>query len=365
MTALNTLVDDCPADKRDQLAAFVAERLATGVKTLDDDDVTMLNTVLENTLGQLGQPTKRLISEKLAPCAATSSRLAMLLATDEASIAAPVLEKSPALSDDDLMMIAREKGQDRLMAISRRDTLNRDLANLLLTLGNADVRRFVLGNLGADISPEDFDRCASELPGKLGNRISHLRKSNEQLVQDLLKPSEDLVVGPELPEGETRIRVPDWIEALRTGIVQLDHALSQFCLDKNLMAVVTLIARISGVPEQTVTHLMIRFDATGLAVLCKTLGVGDLTYSTLCRVRSAHMRLPVSIGSVWASNYRLLAARDARRLLNLLLMKLDAAPRPAAPVQEMARINPQVSAIGAETGKQPSRRRAATGHAST
>ncbi|WP_299811992.1 DUF2336 domain-containing protein [uncultured Roseibium sp.] len=338
MTPLSTLVESCPKEKRDHLAAFVADQLATGLNSLDAGEVDSLNAVLANTLSDLEHSTKRRISEKLAGSSSTSRDLARLLASEEASIAAPMLEKSPALSEEDLMQLAREKGQEHLKAISQRGVLSRELTTLLLSLGDAEVRRFILCNLGADISPEDFDRLVAELPGKMGNKISHLRKSNEQLIQDLLREESDLTVGPELAERDIRIPIADWLAILKTGGVHLDQVLTQLCLDKNLMAVASLMAEVSGVPEQTVSHLMVRFDATGLAVICKTLGVGDLAYSTLCRVRGSHLRLPASIITLWASNYSLLDARDATRLLNLMVMQLENAQKAAAPPKELARI---------------------------
>lgn len=331
MTALSVLVESCPEEKRDHLASFVADQLATGLNSLVSDEVDSLNAVLENTLTHLQHSTKRKISEKLAGSSSTSRNLARLLASEEASIAAPILEKSPVLSEEDLLTLAQEKGLDHLKAISQRAVLSRELTTLLLSLGDAEVRRFILCNLGADISPEDFDRLVSELPGKMGNKISHLRKSNEQLIQDLLKEEGDLVVGPDLAERDIRIPVADWLALLKKGGVHLDQVLTQLCLDKNLMAVACLISEVSGVPEQTVSHLMVRFDATGLAIICKTLGVGDLAYSTLCRVRGSHMRLPSSIITLWASNYSLLDARDATRLLNLMVMQMENAQKAALP----------------------------------
>lgn len=339
MIALTTLVENCPSDKRDHLAAFIADQLATGLSSLASGEVDSLNGVLENTLTGLAHATKRQISEKLASSASTSPGLARLLASEEASIAAPILERSPVLSEEDLIKVAREKGQEHLKAISQRAVLGRELTTLLLSLGDAEVRRFILCNLGADISPEDFDLVVAELPGKMGKKISHLRKSNEQLVQDLIKAEEDLTVGPDLAERDIRIPIADWLAILKTGGVHLDQVLTQLCLDKNLMAVASLMAEVSGVPEQTVSHLMVRFDATGLSVICKTLGVSDLAYSTLCRVRGSHLRLPASIITLWASNYSLLDARDATRLLNLMVMQLENAQKAAAPPSELARIN--------------------------
>ncbi|MFX6487736.1 DUF2336 domain-containing protein, partial [Acinetobacter baumannii] len=61
------------------------------------------------------------ISTQLAPIAqAPPSVIRQLAKNDEISIAAPVLQESARLADDDLIEIAKTKGEQHLLAISGR-----------------------------------------------------------------------------------------------------------------------------------------------------------------------------------------------------------------------------------------------------
>lgn len=312
----------CQKDKRDRLATIVSDHLAAGANALRKEEINVLNSMLETSLPDLRKETIQLITRKLAGSTATSNKLAMTLANGPVSIAAPILEKSPVLGQGDLLKLARVKSQGHLLAISKRDLLDRDLTRELLRRGNREVRRMVICNLGADISPEDFERYAALIPVKMGRRIGHLRKSNDRLVHDLLKSDKDIVVGPELEERQASIPVEDWIRTLRGGKAVIDRAIAQLGMEKNLRGIVQLLAAMSGLPEKQVMHLMVRFDATGLAMVCRSLAVSPMEYSALSRLRCSHIRLPASTKCLWTANYNVLEVVDARRFLSLLSYKI-------------------------------------------
>ena len=56
---------------------------------------------------------------------------------DDALVAAPVLTKSKPLSEKDLIEIANTRGQQHLLAISGRETLNEAVTDVLIKRGGA------------------------------------------------------------------------------------------------------------------------------------------------------------------------------------------------------------------------------------
>src|SRR5271168_3468591 len=71
---------------------------------------------------------------------------------EEIAVAAPILVGSRALSDADLVEIARHLGQRHLLAISSRRALSESLTDRLLERGNDDVCRALAKNAGAEFS---------------------------------------------------------------------------------------------------------------------------------------------------------------------------------------------------------------------
>lgn len=333
--ALHRLMKNCPEEKQQQVALLVSEHLSTG--GFAEEDIGELNSVIEGAYDNLNDAAKLQISENLASSTSTSNSLALRLAEEDVGIAAPILTRSPVLTTENLKMLVRKKGQAHRLAIANRDVLEREVTDLLIALGDNQVKLTVCSNLGADIAPEDFDRLLRAMPEKMGNRIGHLRKSNEMLVQDLMRDKEELVLGSELTVVlNAAIPFENWLMALELGQTSLNTALSRMCTEKNLYDVVSLLSVLTGMSHEDVTCLMLRTDATGVAILCKILGVGTMEYAILCRARCAHLRLPQFVGDVWASNFNIMSPEDAKRLYGLLLLKLQTAQNASVSSQEAA-----------------------------
>ena len=79
-----------------------------------------------------------------------------MLARDHISVAAPVLAESPRLTDSDLVDIARQAGQQHLLAISGRKQLAADVTDVLVARGDRAVLRSAARNPGANFSDDGF-----------------------------------------------------------------------------------------------------------------------------------------------------------------------------------------------------------------
>jgi uncharacterized protein (DUF2336 family) len=97
------------------------------------------------------------LSSQLAPIKQAPVGLVRRLARhDEISVAGPVLTESPRLSDDDLVEIARTKGEKHLMAIAGRWWLQEAVSDSLLARRFPSVSRRLVSNPGARVSAAGF-----------------------------------------------------------------------------------------------------------------------------------------------------------------------------------------------------------------
>ncbi len=102
---------------------------------------------------------------------------------DDVSVAGPVLENSPALSDVDLVRIAKTKGQGHLLAIAARQRVNDVVSDVLIQRGNKNVLRKVTGNNGAKISEDSFARLIAEAKGD--KSLAELVKTRPDIPEEL------------------------------------------------------------------------------------------------------------------------------------------------------------------------------------
>jgi uncharacterized protein (DUF2336 family) len=77
---------------------------------------------------------------------------------DDIAVAGPVLEKSNALTDENLVEIARSKGQDHMAAIAIRKQVSDLVTDVLIERGGPEIVRRAVANLGARLSELGFVR---------------------------------------------------------------------------------------------------------------------------------------------------------------------------------------------------------------
>jgi Uncharacterised protein conserved in bacteria (DUF2336) len=310
--------------KKHELAEHVTDLLAARATDTGSEETNLLNNMLEGVYDSLALDTKQKMSERLAGVKATSSKLAAAMANDELPVAKAILEQSESLKEEDLQKIAQIKEQGHLLAIANRDHVSSDLSKLLIKRGNKDVRHTVASNLGAEIETAEFEVLVKDMPKQLGDRIRHLRKSNDELIEDLFKEEGEIASGVELVKRPAKISPKAWLIGIRLKKTTLNKAIYQLAQEHNLLDAVALLSFFSGLQTKYVHNLMVRFDSTGIATVCRATGIGAKEFQAVCKERCKHLKFPESTGSKWLTNYHMLDETDARRLLALMKIKLKA-----------------------------------------
>ena len=85
--------------------------------------------------------------------------VARLLAADVDSVALPIINFSPAFSDDDLIEIVRAGSAVRQTAVAGRPTVGRDVAAVVAEVGAEQAVRTLAANDNADIAESALVRC--------------------------------------------------------------------------------------------------------------------------------------------------------------------------------------------------------------
>ena len=112
----------------------------------------LFDAVADQVLDFVDAPARQHLAERLATRADAPSRIVVRLAGDVIAIAAPLLARSPMLTDDELIVLAREKSQDHLAAIARRASLPASVTDVLIARGRTDVLEAVAANPAARFS---------------------------------------------------------------------------------------------------------------------------------------------------------------------------------------------------------------------
>lgn len=323
--SLLKLARDSSSEKKHELAEHVTGLLVARADDPGSEETHLLNNMLEGVYDSLAHDAKRKMSERLADVPSMSSKLAAAMASDDLPVAQAVLERSKSLREEDLRKIAETKHQGYLLALAKRDHVSNDISNILIKRGSRDVKHTLAANLGAEITMPVFESLVKDMPKQLGDRIRHLRKSNEELLEDLFRDDGEVAAGAELVKKQSKISPKAWLMGIRLGKTTLNKAVYQLAQEHNLLDAVALLSFFSGLDMKYVHNLMVRFDSTGIATVCRATGIGAMEFQAVCKERCKHLKFPESTGSKWLTNYHMLDDTDARRLLALMKIRLKAA----------------------------------------
>lgn len=276
------------------------------VGVFDDVLVRLIERVEARVLTQL---SCHLCDVGLAP----KEAVRQLASHEDASVATPVLGKSTQLSDQDLISIANMRGQQHLLAIAGRQTLDESLSDVLVKRGDSAVRNTLAQNAGARLSEvgyavlvKDAERddalaeklglrhdipadLFQELVTKAANRVrTRLLKSASPEMQERIRAAieaatEQVSVAKPKPfdYSEHRSRM---IELNRAGKLK-DSTLNTFAVQRDYISIVAALSFLSAVPVEAVEPLIGSERLDGLIVACKAARLNWSTTAMIIRNR--------------------------------------------------------------------------------
>lgn len=296
LTELDGAVKDRLPQRDAQILRQVTDLFLSNVESLRESQIGAFDCLLVPLVERLGARALVHLSEGLstvdrAPCE-TIRKLAF---HDDPLVAAPVLQNSDRLSENDLVEIAKSRGQQHLLAICSRKTLNEALTDTLMRLGDVSVSNALARNAGAQFSECGYATLVGRaerdesLTEKLGLRLD----IPSSLLRELLAKATDIVrarfltaprpikkekvQGPEMlveRVSATRPKI-DYMQAQsqalalnRAGKLN-DSTVNRFALRGEYINVVAALSLLTDVKIEAIEPLIESDRLYGLIVACK------------------------------------------------------------------------------------------------
>jgi uncharacterized protein (DUF2336 family) len=296
------------------------------------------------------------MSAQLAPIAqAPPSVIRQLAKNDEISIAAPVLQESARLGDDDLIEIAQTKSEQHLLAVSGRWWLKEIVTDALISRRYPSVSRRVVGNPGARVSAGGFAIIVAQaesdpelavdagirvdIPSDLRRQL--LKKATEAVRKKLLSRApphlfEEIrtaITSAVASADREMSKVRDFTAATRyvtrlTEKGELNEAtLAVFARQRKYEETVVALAALSQSTIDVIRPLMQSLRDDGLLVACKA---AKLSWETTAAVLECRYSTG-SLGAAQLANARHhfagITAENARRMLTFWQVRATAPTR--------------------------------------
>lgn len=345
---LETAVQDGQHDRRVAMLRRVTDLFLDTAHLLNNEQVDVYGDVLSHLIKQVEDKVLAEMGTKLAPVDNAPGAVIQSLARhDEIAVAGPVLSLSNKLSDDDLIDIAKTKGQGHLGAISGRARLAEGVTDILVERGDSEVVLKLATNQGAAFSSMGFNvmvkraEADESLAEKLGVRLD----LPPYLLQELMAKATEAVrerLLAQAPAGSdlqkalatasrdvlrkvgTSSRNFRHAEALISGMAdknQLnEEAIASFAKAGHYEEMVVGLARLCAAPVDLIGPLMQNASHEGVLIACKA---ADFQWSTLNAILAIRTSRPVSPAEIESAraDFQKLSLATARRVFRFWLVR--------------------------------------------
>ena len=146
------------SDKRRDLLREITDVFMAQPDRYTSTELQHFDIIMSRVTEQVESELRREIAEKLADVPTAPRGLINQLAHDEISVAEPVLRRSQALTEEDLVRIVRQRGQDHMKAITKRREVPASVTEELVERGGKDVLISLAENQGAQMKPATMDK---------------------------------------------------------------------------------------------------------------------------------------------------------------------------------------------------------------
>lgn len=157
-STFRVLNGDANTVERDQLFRNMAQLFSYVSDRCDDEQVAQYDEVLCQLAELVEVEARTHVAKLLAPLERAPGNVVVKLANDTYDVAAPLLEFSNVLSDDDLIEIVANQSEEHRVAIAGRVNVPQRVGEAIVEHGEASSVSRLVRNETADLAPATLER---------------------------------------------------------------------------------------------------------------------------------------------------------------------------------------------------------------
>lgn len=311
---LNVAVARGSIGRRAEILHRVTDLFVVASVNYSDDQIELFDDLLVRIATTIEMSARAALARRLAGEPRAPVKISRVLASDSAiDVAGPMLEHSQRLDNETLLSTARSKGQQHLLAISRRSALNEALTDALVERGDKAVMLSTAGNPGARFSDKGYTTLTTrsegddELAACVGLRhdiprhhLMRLLVKASQAVRRKLEATNPSLAGAikdAVSEAASAVLkeagVPrDYaaarkrVELMRAGGQLGEPELAMFVKTHQYEQVVAAIATLCDLPIDVVDNAMNQDQPDAVLIMLKALNMSRETARAVLRLRA-------------------------------------------------------------------------------
>ena len=352
---LEALSNETSSEKRRVLLRRITDLFMVTNERQGDDDREVFGSVMERVAYDLEVEARAELSERLAHIANAPHNVVVRLAGDEIEVAGPVLAHSAVLTDQDLVTIAEQQGQEHMLAMSGREELSSMVTDVLVNRGEAAVLNKVAANDGANFSAAGFDmltmraidneQLRSALVARSDMPNSALEKIKQQVAEKLKSEMSQTHPGVSAKEIEAVVNakaanvdldeLSDKDTVNDVSLEDIDHLyhigelgetrVAKYAADHRVPEAIRATGLLAKLDDNMVRYCLFEAEVPALGVLCKATGFSRGTFAGLLQLRVQKKKMPTHLVVKALKRYDSLTLDTAQRIMRFLKVRLATA----------------------------------------
>lgn len=349
ITELEAAVRSGSSEVRVNKLRQVTALFLAGSASLTDEQVKVFDDVLCRLMARIETQALAELGQCLAPVDNAPAETIKRLAWNEAiAVAGPVLAGSKRLSTTDLTEIAQVRGQAHLVAISKRQSLETAVTDVLVERGDRQVLHTLAKNAGARFSDTGYAVLVEKADGDdiLSETVGSRRDIPVSLLRDLLTRATEAVrtkllalIPPEQREQLTHIlskistaiggaskdsRYADAekaIQSLQKAGRLNETTIRDFAAAGQMPQLIVGIAVLTSSKIDVIAEILTGVRNDAVLVPCKAAGLGWLTVETILHNRLRPQPVSQGVLNLAKKDYQRLSVETAQKTLRFLQVR--------------------------------------------
>jgi uncharacterized protein (DUF2336 family) len=154
------LAKEGSSEKRRELLRQITDVFLADPPERSDRESQLFDEIVGAVASDLETQVRIELARKVAVSKVPVQRTARRLAMDVIEVARPVIEKSGALTEADILDVIKEKSQDHMMAVTKRPDIGENVSSALVAKGEDRVVAALLENRTARMNRQTFEKVA-------------------------------------------------------------------------------------------------------------------------------------------------------------------------------------------------------------
>ena len=315
---LHKQLNNSSPEKRSMLLNYVSSLFKQHSSKITGQHIQILSNIAENLIDNVDLETQIQTAEIFAHLEIAPHGLVHKLAHQRIEVAAPVLENSPVLTDDDLIEIIFKNNAECLRYIINREIISSRITDNLTDVADNEILSMLIQNTGASFSHDGFKKLAEigvnddSIARNLIDRSDMPYKIAADLMENL-----GLIGHGKLMEKDEKLHIKFGSQALQAhklrhqrelflpltktiihqigrGEKSLDDSLMALCELGEHHALCQIIAAYTQQEEEIITTAFNNVNGTHLLKFCNQLKLSRETFHAIVTLRTKNRDLPDS-----------------------------------------------------------------------